>query len=149
MLVIVFTWASLFQKYTLASKVKQLLECPVVGASVEVQGWIRTKRASKQVVFLSINDGSCLQNLQVVMAVSQLSSDVLIQLITGASVAITGHLVASPGQSQSVELQGSQLVVLGSAVNYPLQPKHHSLEFLRTWMHLRFRTTTFSAVFSD
>ncbi|TSJ81084.1 MAG: asparagine--tRNA ligase [Candidatus Cardinium sp.] len=129
------------------NKIKELLQFGTVGASVEIKGWIRTKRANKQVVFLTINDGSCQQSLQVVMAPSKLPKTLLNQLTTGASIAISGSLVASAGTRQSVELHGDQLTLLGNAPDYPLQPKSHSLEFLRTWVHLRFRTNTFGAVF--
>ncbi|ROT47200.1 asparagine--tRNA ligase [Candidatus Cardinium hertigii] len=129
------------------SKIKEILRFGIVGTTIEAKGWIRTKRVSKQVIFLSINDGSCQQNLQVVMAPTLLSEALLNQLSTGASIAVLGRLVASKGQNQSVELEGSQLTLLGIAPAYPLQPKAHSLEFLRTWVHLRFRTNTFGAVF--
>lgn len=129
------------------NKIKELLQFGIVGTEVEARGWIRTKRVSKQVLFISINDGSCQQSLQVVMEPSQFSKEQLSQLITGASISVFGRLIASPGQNQSVELHGSQLNLLGSAPDYPLQPKAHSLEFLRTLTHLRFRTSIFGAVF--
>lgn len=129
------------------TKIKELLQFGTVEAKVEIKGWIRTKRINKQVVFLTINDGSCQQNLQVVMTPSELPKALLNQLITGASVAVSGSLVASKGTKQSVELHGHHLTLLGNAPDYPLQPKTHSLEFLRTWVHLRFRTNTFGAVF--
>ncbi|WP_419241165.1 asparagine--tRNA ligase [Cardinium endosymbiont of Nabis limbatus] len=129
------------------NKIKELLQFGTVGAKVAIKGWIRTKRINKQVVFLTINDGSCQQHLQVVMTPSELPKELLNQLVTGASVAVSGCLVASKGTKQSVELHGDHLTLLGSAPDYPLQPKPHSLEFLRTWMHLRFRTNTFGAVF--
>ncbi|MGI2262267.1 asparagine--tRNA ligase [Candidatus Cardinium hertigii] len=128
-------------------KIKELLQFGTVGSAIEAKGWIRTKRINKQVIFLTINDGSCQQNLQVVMAPSALPKTLLNQLITGASIVVSGNLVASKGSNQLVELHGSQLTLLGNAPDYPLQPKAHSLEFLRTWPHLRFRTNTFSAVF--
>ncbi|MBX9889731.1 MAG: asparagine--tRNA ligase, partial [Amoebophilaceae bacterium] len=87
------------------------------------------------------------ENLQVVMQPSQLSETLLGQLNTGASVAIDGRILASQGKDQSLELEGYRLTLLGSAPDYPLQPKAHSLEFLREWSHLRFRTSTFGAIF--
>ncbi|CAH2560022.1 asparagine--tRNA ligase [Cardinium endosymbiont of Oedothorax gibbosus] len=129
------------------TKIKELLQFGTVDAKVEIKGWIRTKRINKQVVFLTINDGSCQQNLQVVMTPSELPKTLLNQLITGASVAVSGSLVASKGTKQSVEVHGHHLTLLGNAPDYPLQPKAHSLECLRTWVHLRFRTNTFGAVF--
>lgn len=131
----------------MTSKIKELLQSGIVGACVGVKGWIRTKRVSKQVIFLSMNDGSCQGNLQVVIDPSQISEQLLTQLGTGASIAVLGNLVASQGKSQLVELQASELTLLGSAPDYPLQPKAHSLEFLRELSHLRFRTNTFGAVF--
>lgn len=128
-------------------KIKELLQFGTVGTRVEAKGWIRTKRINKQVIFLTINDGSCQQNLQVVMAPSELPKTLLNQLITGASIAVFGNLVASKGSNQLVELHGHHLTLLGNASDYPLQPKAHSLTFLRTWVHLRFRTNTFGAVF--
>ncbi|MGI2257672.1 asparagine--tRNA ligase [Candidatus Cardinium hertigii] len=128
-------------------KIKELLQFGTVGCAIETKGWIRTKRINKKVIFLTINDGSCQQNLQVVMAPSALPKALLNQLITGASIAVSGNLVASKGSNQLVELHGCQLTLLGNAPGYPLQPKAHSLEFLRTWPHLRFRTNTFGAVF--
>lgn len=129
------------------SKIKELLQFGTVDTPVEIKGWIRTKRINKQVVFLTINDGSCQQNIQVVMAPSELPKELLSQLMTGASVVVSGRLVASQGSKQAVELYGNHLTLLGNAPDYPLQPKAHSLEFLRTCMHLRFRTNTFGAVF--
>lgn len=131
----------------MANKIKELLQSGTVGTHVEIKGWIRTKRVSKQVVFLSINDGSCQGNLQAVIDPSQISEQLLTELGTGASIAISGNLVASQGQAQSIELQATELTLLGSAPDYPIQPKAHSLEFLREWSHLRFRTNTFGAVF--
>ncbi len=129
------------------NKIKELLQFGTIGSKVEAKGWIRTKRTNKQVVFLAINDGSCQQNLQVVMAPSEIPKELLNQLTTGASVAVSGSLVRSQGANQLVELHGHHLTLLGNAPAYPLQPKPHSLEFLRTLLHLRFRTNTFGAVF--
>ncbi|MCT4697162.1 MAG: asparagine--tRNA ligase [Candidatus Cardinium sp.] len=129
------------------TKIKELLQFGTVGAQVEAKGWIRTKRINKQVMFLTLNDGSCQQSLQIVMSPSELPKELLSQLVTGASVTVSGRLVASQGANQSVELDGHHLTLLGNALDYPLQPKAHSLEFLRTWAHLRFRTNTFGAVF--
>ncbi|WP_243517851.1 MULTISPECIES: asparagine--tRNA ligase [unclassified Candidatus Cardinium] len=129
------------------TKIKELLQFGTVGAQVEAKGWIRTKRINKQVIFLTLSDGSCQQHLQVVMTPSDLPKALLNQLATGASIAVSGSLVASQGTNQSIELHGHQLTLLGNAPDYPLQPKAHSLEFLRSLVHLRFRTNTFGAVF--
>ncbi|MDD9140160.1 MAG: OB-fold nucleic acid binding domain-containing protein, partial [Candidatus Cardinium sp.] len=128
-------------------KIKKLLQSPPNSEKVTAKGWIRTKRVSKQIVFLTINDGSCQQDLQIVLFSTQLSEHLFHQLSTGASIAVTGYMVASRGEKQNVELHGQQVVVLGDAPKYPLQPKAHSLEFLRTLLHLRFRTRTFGAIF--
>lgn len=120
-----------------------------VGQTVTAEGWIRTKRESKNVTFLALNDGSCLQNLQVVIAAGTVAEPVLRQLTTGAAVAVTGRIGESQGSGQAVELLASSLTLYGpaDADTYPLQPKRHSLEFLREIAHLRPRTNTFGAVF--
>lgn len=112
-----------------------------------VKGWVKTKRISKKVVFITLNDGSTIHHLQVVLAPQQLSADTLQRITTGASLCVAGTIVASQGESQSIELQAEQLQVLGIAPAYPLQPKKHSLAFLREMRHLRFRTNTLGAVF--
>lgn len=115
--------------------------------AVCVKGWVKTKRISKQIVFIALNDGSTIHHLQVVLTPQQLSEDTLQSITTGASLHIEGTIVASQGQAQSIELQAEQLQVLGIAPAYPLQPKKHSLAFLREMAHLRFRTNTLGAVF--
>lgn len=127
--------------------IKKLLQTGTVGTTVEIGGWIRTKRTSKQVVFLAMNDGSCQGNLQIVVDPTYFSASLLDQLHTGASIVVIGELLSSKGAQQSIELQAKQLTLLGNAANYPLQPKTHSLEFLRSLAHLRFRTNTFGAIF--
>ena len=116
---------------------------------VTLRGWVRTKRGSKNVSFIALNDGSTIQNIQVVAEATTFSEADLKDVTTGACIQVTGNLVASQGSGQSVELIASELKVLGvaSTDDYPLQPKKHSLEFLREIGHLRFRTNTFSAVF--
>ena len=98
-------------------------------------------------IFITLNDGSTLHNLQLVVTPSQLSEDILANINTGASICALGTIVASPGQAQKIELHTTQVTLLGSANDYPLQPKKHSLSFLREIAHLRFRTNTFSSVF--
>lgn len=114
-----------------------------------MKGWVRTKRENKNVVFINLNDGSTIHNLQLVGDPAQLSEELLKQIHTGASIAAKGVIVKSQGQGQSIELNISELQVLGKAdpEKYPLQPKKHSLEFLREIAHLRVRTSTFSAIF--
>ena len=115
---------------------------------VNLKGWVRTKRGSKHVSFIALNDGSTINNIQVV-AEEAISEDVLKLINTGASISVVGKLVQSQGSGQSIELLAESIEVLGKAdpEEYPLQPKKHSLEFLRENAHLRFRTNTFSAIF--
>jgi asparaginyl-tRNA synthetase len=126
-----------------------ILSSGSAGQELVAHGWIRTRRTSKNVSFLAINDGSCLENLQVVYDQALPSFAALEKLGPGASVVAAGHLVESPGQGQRVELKASRIDVVGDAAadSYPLQKKGHSLEFLRTIAHLRPRTNTFGAVF--
>ncbi len=131
------------------NKIKDLLASPRVGEKVFVQGWVRTKREIKNVAFVAINDGSTINNVQVVVELNKFSSDLLKDITTGASVGAKGILVESQGQGQHVEIQASDLVLYGKCdpETYPLQKKGHSMEFLRDIAYLRFRTNTFSAVF--
>ena len=109
-------------------------------------GWVRTFRNNQ---FIALNDGSTNLNLQVVLELGKFDDDTLRRITTSAALKITGELVASQGKGQAVELIASEMEVLGDsdASAYPLQPKKHSLEFLREIAHLRFRTNTFGAVF--
>lgn len=120
------------------------------GASVDVRGWVRTKRESKgDFAFLELNDGSCFGNIQVVIDAAVPDYHAVIkQITTGASVAIDGELVASQGKGQRIEVRAKRLQLLGAAdpATYPLQKKGHSFEFLREKAHLRPRTNTFGAI---
>ncbi|MCU0613316.1 MAG: asparagine--tRNA ligase [Candidatus Eisenbacteria bacterium] len=119
-----------------------------VGRETVVFGWVRTARASRNVAFAAINDGSCAENLQVVFDRERFSDDRLSGLLTGACVRAAGAVVQSPGQGQVMELHASTLEIVGSVDDaYPLQKKRHSLEFLRSMTHLRPRTNTFANVF--
>lgn len=133
----------MFNKRT---KIKTLLAGEFVGQDVTVMGWVRTFRNNQ---FIALNDGSTNNNIQVVVALGMLDDATLKRITTGASLKITGEVVASLGKGQKVEIQAKSLEVLGDsdAEKYPLQPKKHSLEFLREIAHLRFRTNTFGAVF--
>ena len=126
--------------------IRKLLETEASGQEVELNGWIRTFRSNR---FLSINDGSTINSIQAVVDFENTDENILKKLNTGAAVNIKGKLVPSQGRGQSVEIVVSEIDVLGEADpdEYPLQPKRHSLEFLREKAHLRFRTNTFSAVF--
>jgi asparaginyl-tRNA synthetase len=133
-----------------ATRIFNLLRDGQPESLATVQGWVRTKREAKGLTFLEINDGSCLQGLQVV--VSQDLPDyeqVVKQISTGAAVGVKGILVISPGKGQRIEMQAQAVQIFGTAdpETYPLQKKRHSFEFLRTIAHLRPRTNTFSAVF--
>lgn len=112
-------------------------------------GWVRTKRGNKNVSFIALNDGSTITNYQIVADPTVISEEILKKCSTGACLKVTGKVVASQGSGQSSELNAGSIEVLGEAdpEKYPLQPKKHSLEFLREIAHLRMRTSTFSAVF--
>ncbi len=128
------------------TKIKELLSATTFGKEVTVKGWVRTFRNNQ---FIAINDGSTIHNLQAVVDFNNTDEALLKRLTTGAAVAVTGELTASQGKGQNVEVKVKELVILGDsdAEKFPLQPKKHSLEFLREIAHLRFRTTTFNAVF--
>ncbi len=130
------------------TEIKQLLDFAKAGEKVEVRAWVRTKRGSKNVSFIALNDGSTLRNLQLVADLEKVEESVLQRINTGACIAAQGEIVESQGSGQTVELQATSIEVLGEAHpdHYPLQPKKHSLEFLREIAHLRFRTNTFSAI---
>lgn len=121
----------------------------VPGTPVTARGWVKTRRDSKGVTFIQISDGSCFQDLQVVVDAGTVPDEVLVKVTTGSSVAVTGSLVESPGAGQAVELKASEIEVLGTAdaATYPLQKKGHTMEFLREIAHLRPRSNTFGAVF--
>ena len=114
-----------------------------------VKGWVRTKRQGKNVTFISLNDGSTINSLQVVLDMQKFKINLIEQINTGASVEFSGNLIKSQGKIQNYELDATELVLLGESDvgRYPIQPKKHSLEFLRDVAHLRPRTNTFSAIF--
>jgi len=126
-------------------KIKTLLSTAPTEQTVTVMGWVRTFRNNQ---FISINDGSTLQNIQAVIHLNTVDETLLKRITTGACVSVTGELIASPAKGQAVEVDVKQLQILGDsdAEKYPLQPKKHSLEFLREIAHLRARTNTFGAV---
>ncbi len=129
-------------------RIIHLLNAKPSDTPITAEGWVRTKRVSKTVCFLELNDGSCLSSLQIVIDLQNfMNPDILDSIQTGAAVSATGVLVASPGGKQSVEMQCSSLELHGEAgPDYPLQKKRHSLEYLREIAHLRGRTNTMSAV---
>lgn len=127
------------------TKIKELLATEPTGQSVVAMGWVRTFRNNQ---FISLNDGSTIHNIQAVVDFANTDESILKRITTGACLAVTGELVASPAKGQAVELKVKEVNVLGDsdAEAFPLQPKKHSLEFLREIAHLRSRTNTFSAV---
>ena len=130
-------------------RIAKVFTAAAVGSKVQVQGWVRNKRASKNVVFISLNDGSGHASLQIVADPAQFDEDTLRRINTGSSIQVAGMVQASQGSGQSVELEAQQIEVLGEADPevYPLQPKKHSLEFLREIAHLRPRSQTFGAIY--
>lgn len=133
----------MFNKRT---KIKEVIGLDPVNQEVTVMGWVRTFRNNQ---FIALNDGSTNTNLQVVAELGAYDENLLKRITTGASLKVTGKLVPSLGKGQKVELKASAIEILGDsdAEKYPLQPKEHSMEFLREIAHLRFRTNTFGAVF--
>jgi len=129
-------------------KISDLLAQQPIGETVTVMGWVRTKRGSKNVAFIALNDGSTIKNIQIVAELANIDEALVDRATTGAAIAVVGNVVASQGSGQTIEITCNQLEILGDAnpEEYPLQPKKHSLEFLREIAHLRFRTNTFSAV---
>jgi asparaginyl-tRNA synthetase len=127
-------------------KVKELLASEQTGHEVIVMGWVRTFRNNQ---FIALNDGSTNNNLQIVVELGMLDEATLKRITTGASLKVTGEVVPSLGKGQKVEIKAKSLEILGDCdpEKFPLQPKKHSLEFLREKAHLRFRTNTFGAVF--
>jgi asparaginyl-tRNA synthetase len=133
-----------------ARRIAEILRNGQPDESIKIQGWVRTKRELKDFAFIEVNDGSSLANLQVVVNAELPDYETLIKkLNTGASVEVSGVLVASPAKGQRIELKAERLEVYGEAdpETYPLQKKRHSFEFLRTIGHLRSRTNSLGAVF--
>jgi len=127
--------------------VKDLLKA-TPGQEVLAKGWVRTKRGNKQIKFIALNDGSTVNNIQVVADMANFDEALIAKITTGASISVTGDLIESVGSGQAVEIQAKEIEVLGECdpVRYPLQKKNTSLEYLRTVAHLRPRTNTFGAV---
>ncbi|MEO1444825.1 MAG: asparagine--tRNA ligase [Cyanobacteria bacterium J06635_11] len=135
---------------TSSQRIKDILNSGQPGETLTIQGWVRTKRASKKFTFIEVNDGSAMSGLQVI-AGEEIDgyAESMARISTGASVAISGTLAESPGKGQRVELQATSVEVFGASdgETYPLQKKRHSFEFLRGIGHLRSRTNTLGAVF--
>jgi asparaginyl-tRNA synthetase len=130
------------------SSIKQAYLLPV-GSEITVQGWVRSRRDSKGITFIELNDGSRFKSLQLVVEDGVLPNETLTQVTTGSSISASGALVQSPAKGQAVELKVTSISVYGTAdpANYPLQMKGHSFEFLREIAHLRVRSNTFGAAF--
>ncbi|WP_286138713.1 asparagine--tRNA ligase [Duncaniella freteri] len=129
--------------------VKDLLSTPeLMGTEVEAKGWVRTRRGNKHVQFVQLNDGSSVNNIQVVLDMARFTEDQLKPVTTGSSVRVTGKLVESMGKGQNSEIQADSIELYGTAdpASYPLQKKGHTLEFLREIAHLRPRTNFFGSV---
>ncbi len=119
-----------------------------IGNTINLKGWVRTKRGNKNVAFIALNDGSIIHNIQIVVELAGFDEASMKLITTGSCISVNGTLVESPGQGQAVEVQAKEIEVYGSAdpETYPLQKKGHTLEFLREIAHLRPRTNTFGAV---
>jgi asparaginyl-tRNA synthetase len=129
----------------MTKNVAELLTADLLLQEVHLQGWVRTFRSNR---FIALNDGSTINNIQCVIDFENTSEETLKRITTGAAISVKGTLVESQGRGQSVEIQVSEIEILGDSNpdDYPIQPKKHSLEFLRENAHLRVRTNTFSAV---
>ncbi|MBR3872453.1 MAG: asparagine--tRNA ligase [Paludibacteraceae bacterium] len=130
-------------------KVAKALQMTCYGEEIIVKGWVRTRRGNKNVSFIALNDGSTINNIQIVVDNANFDENELKKITTGACIGVTGTLVQSMGKGQSVEIQATSIEVYGEAdpETYPLQKKGHSMEFLREIAYLRPRTNTFGAVF--
>ena len=130
------------------TKISDLPQCKF-GDQVSVKGWVRTRRGNKQVSFIALNDGSTINNIQIVADIEKFGEDNLKPITTGACIHVIGKYVESQGKGQNGEIQATEIEIYGTAdaQEYPLQKKGHSLEFLREIAHLRPRTNTFGAIF--
>ena len=127
-------------------RIKELLGLVPNNQEVIVMGWVRTFRNDQ---FIALNDGSTITNLQIVVELGKYDDQFLKKITTSAALKITGFAIPSLGKGQKLEIKASNIEILGESDSekYPLQPKKHSLEFLREIAHLRFRTNTFGAIF--
>ena len=129
------------------TKIIDVLQREDYGAMVNVKGWVRTKRGSKAVNFIALNDGSTIKNVQVVADVTKFDEEMLKLITTGACLSVNGELVQSIGSGQNVEIQAKEIEVLGTCgSDYPMQKKGQSFEYMRQHAHMRLRTNTFGAV---
>lgn len=131
------------------TRISDVLNTTAFETIFNVKGWVRTRRGSKKVSFIALNDGSTIKNLQIVVDLESFDEEMLKLITTGACISVNGKVVESMGKGQSVEMQATEIEVLGAAdpEEYPLQKKEQTMEYLRQIAHLRFRTNTFGAVF--
>ena len=130
------------------TKIVDVLKREDYGTIVNVKGWVRSKRSSKSVNFIALNDGSIIKNVQIVADVEKFDEEMFKLITTGACISVNGILVKSPGEGQASEIQATEIEVLGTCPSdYPMQKKGQSFEFMRQHAHLRLRTNTFGAVF--
>ena len=130
------------------TKISDLLSLTTYGDEVNVKGWVRTRRGSKQVAFVALNDGSTIKNVQIVIDLEKIDEELVKKISTGTCLSVNGTLVESIGGGQSVEVQATEIEILGECDNtYPLQKKGQTMEFMRSVAHLRPRTNTFGAIF--
>ena len=129
------------------TKVKDLL-MQEPGKDVLAKGWVRTKRGNKQIKFIALNDGSTVNNIQIVADTTLFDEQLIAKITTGASIGVIGKLVKSEGSGQAVEIQASEITLYGECdpMRFPIQKKDTSLEYLRTVAHMRLRTNTFGAI---
>lgn len=129
------------------TKIVDALQLSNYGSDVTVMGWVRTKRGSKSVNFIALNDGSTIKNIQIVAEVANFDDELLKQITTGACLSCTGTLVESIGSGQKAEIQAKEIKIFGTCgSDYPMQKKGQSFEYMRQYAHLRLRTNTFGAV---
>ncbi|MEG1643823.1 MAG: asparagine--tRNA ligase [Bacteroidales bacterium] len=131
------------------TRIADIFTLKPIGEEINVKGWVRTKRGNKRVSFITLNDGSTIKSIQIVVDQDKFSEEELKDVTTGACLSVTGILVSSQGGGQEIELQCDKFEIYGTAdpLTYPLQKKGHSMEYLREIAHLRPRTNTFGAIF--
>ena len=130
------------------TKVIDALQCTEYGTAINVKGWVRSHRNSKAVDFIALNDGSTINNIQVVVDPETIDAETLKSITTGACISVIGTLVQSQGAGQTVEVQSKEIEIYGLCPSdYPMQKKGQSFEYMRKYAHLRLRTNTFGAVF--
>ena len=129
------------------TKVIDALQCTNYGSDITVKGWVRSKRGSKGIFFIALNDGSTIKNVQIVADEANFDEEMVKQITTGACLSVEGILVESPAAGQASEIQAKKIEVLGTCGNdYPMQKKGQTFEYMRQHAHMRLRTNTFGAV---